>query len=84
MNIEDQLKTLTADFDPYFHSRVIAKLANPVVLRRQILKRILIPSVAVLGLLICVVYIQDGSLSLDSVLGISDVDTQLNDYLIYY
>ena len=85
-NLDKELKLQQFDFDPFFHSRVMARLENQESesLWNTGAFRILIPAFA--SVLICMAWVlmQDGALTLDTVLGVDQAaDQNIIDYLMY-
>ena len=82
MNDIKGLDRLKYDFDPYFSSRVMAKLDAEG--SAGLSWKWLSPAFAFVLIAVLWVFIQDGSLTVDSILGLTEYDESLKDYLMYY
>ena len=84
-NLQQDLKQLNeVDFDAFFHARVMSKLENGSnIIFGALGWKVLVPALSLLLFCFSMVYFQEGSLSMDSILGLQDANT-ITDYLIYY
>ena len=76
------LRSLKEDFDPFFHTRVVAQLEKRSSWFSLSWKS-LVPSISLAAICLIWVVVQDGQLSVETVLGISNYSEELSDYLIY-
>jgi hypothetical protein len=81
--LEIELAEMKKDFTPFFHTRTMAAvMASESVLN---IKRPIFALAACVILVLALVYVQDGQLSLDSLVGVSDLNEySITDYEIYH
>lgn len=84
MKIENDLTQLSHDFGPYFKTRIMARIQEDKEAKAFIRKGILVSAMLMTMILFGVVFVQNGDLSLDAILGLSELDTNLNEYLLYF
>lgn len=80
-NIEKQLEIMKYDFDPYFHSRVLHRLHE---VQRTFRWSILTPFAGVAVMALLWVFVVNGSLEMDSLLGIDTFGQTIDNYLMDY
>lgn len=76
------LKAMKEDFDPFFHSRVIAKVEGASSWIKLSWKS-LVPSLSLAAVCLLWVAFQDGQLNIEAILGLTHYDYELTDYLMY-
>ncbi len=81
-NLIRSLKALNEDFDPFFHTRVLAKVEAVSVWYRLSWKS-LVPSLTLAAICVLWVVIQDGQLNAESILGLTHFEYELTNYLMY-
>ena len=83
--LESTLRQMNYDFEPFFHTRVLARIEKFNESKYLKLQwKMLVPSLTLLSATILFTILQDGSLSLDSLLGITEYDTELEHFLMYF
>ena len=88
INIKQALDAFKPDFKPGFESRVMAKITSTKVyayshLFNTAFKRIALSGAAAIIILLITIYLSDGSLSTDSLLGTQDMDIESYTAMMY-
>ncbi|MFY0644466.1 MAG: hypothetical protein JXR19_08365 [Bacteroidia bacterium] len=84
-DIESTLSKMTYDFDPFFHTRVGARIEEiNESFGLKLSWSMLFPSIGLAMAILFFIVTQDGALNLDSLLGITEYKVDLENYLMYY
>ena len=80
--IEKLLGSYRTDFDPYFSSRLMARIQRST---EDVWSwKWLSPALSLAAICLAILWVQDGALSVDGLLGVGTYDAELKDYLIYF
>lgn len=80
--VDKLLNSYTRDFDPYFSTRVMARIQRET--EELWSWKWLSPALGLAAICLAILWLQEGSLSVDGLLGVGGYDTELNDYLMYF
>lgn len=82
-HLHKALKELKVDFDPYFHTRVLGRLESANTWFSLSWKSLL-PSLSLAVFCLLWIVVQEGSINPEAWLGLSELNTSLSDFLMYY
>jgi len=80
-NISKTLKAYAPDFSPFFETRLMARIAQLKTesydyVFNRVFQRIMISGIAAVALLLITIFISDGTISIDTLMGTSNLDLE--------